>query len=271
MSPPSAPIRATRVGQRLLGDLLEVGVDRENHAVALRRRGPGAIGDSWLWPFGSLKIVVAPGIPRRMESSDSSSPSTGLLSASTCPRIPCAPCGPAYDRIDRGVRVHAAQRHRRRRVDGKEAPGENEILARRVDRARDQRAVDVERRERATRALPARAPRAARSRAEPSRGFARALGAWRRGSRRAAPARCALGRLLTLGARAPVLAVHQLDAARLHENGEGEQRERCVREADSPRANHAWHGRLAWRGARDEDLLFGLGDVHVQALFGDRL
>ena len=62
----------------------------------------------------------------------------------------------------------------------------------------------------------------------------------------------ALRRLLPFGARAPILAVDQLDAARLDQNRQREHRERRVRQADSSRANHASGGRHAPAGAEEE-------------------
>ena len=59
---------------------------------------PGSVGDSRPWPRGSRTIVAVPGSPRRIESSDISSPSTGLLSWSTWPIIPSVPADTASSR-----------------------------------------------------------------------------------------------------------------------------------------------------------------------------
>ena len=155
--------------------------------------------------------------------------------------------------------VHAAQRHRRRRVDGEESTGKNEILGRRVDGATNQLRVDLELGQRAAKLgrllhfarRDLQANHLATLRQHPA-GCVENLAARRR--------HLSLGGLLAFGAGAPILSVHQLNAARLHQDREGEQRERCVSQADSPRANHAWHAapRLP-RDAEEESAVLAWG------------
>ena len=64
------------VGQRLFGDLLQIGVDREDDAVSLRRRRARLVGDSRLCPFGvpddrrRARNAAQDGIERQLEPVD---------------------------------------------------------------------------------------------------------------------------------------------------------------------------------------------------------
>ena len=271
MSPPSAPMRETASASDFSAISCRSALIVRTTLLPFVGAVPGAIGDSRLWPFRILKIVAAPGMPCRIESSDSSSPSIGLLSASTWPTIPCAPCEIAYDRVivayactPRSAIAGAASTARKR-------PGIDEVLRRRVERAANQLRLDLELGKRATELGRLAAPRAARSRAAPSRGSAPAPDASHRESRRAAPAPSRSVALLSLGARAPILALHQLHAPALTRMARANSASvACARPIRLERIMLGTR-RLACRGARKKNLLFGLGDVHVQSLFGDRL
>ena len=180
------------VGERLLGDLLQVGVDREHDAVALHRRR--ARRDR---RFAALALRIAEdrrrarhsmqdGVERQLESVDRL-----VVARSRARRFPARPADVAYERVDRRERVHAAQRHRLRASTAGNRPGTTTYFAPSCRaRARSTRGRGASA-PAPCEAWRARALRAARSRAAPSRGSPRSPGASRRGSRRAARERCA--------------------------------------------------------------------------------
>ena len=215
-------------------------------------------------------------MPRRIESSASSMPSTGLLSASTCRRCPARPARRAYDALDRRVRVDAAQRHRRRGVHGEKRPGNVRYFALRVDaRARINAAFDAERSP--ARDAASRGSRTSRG-AISSRTISRLCASTRRVASRMSPRGAGIvSRDASADARRARATHCRARAARcaaFTRMASAKTREQRVREADAARANHvARRARrfVARSGGVQDHLLVGLGNVHVETLLGDRL
>ena len=232
MSPPSAPMRATASASDFSAISCRSALIVSTTLSPATGGVPGVVGDSRLCPRESRIIVAAPAVPLRIESSDSSNPSTGLIVEVHVAEDPLRSLRHRVRACDRRVRVHAAQRNRRRGVDGEESPGNGEILGARVDGARNHSALDAELRQRD--AELARLVHFARRDLESHHLAALGQHAVRRVEDLAARrGHDAIARLLAFGTRAPRAAVHQLHARRFHEDGDGKHGERRVREADA--------------------------------------
>ena len=221
-----------RIGERLLRDLLQVGVDREHDVVALRRRG--ARLDRRL---AAHAVHVADDSPRAGGAAQNRierqlEPVDRLVVAVDMTEDPARAFRNGVRARDGREGMHAVQRDRGRGVDLQEPAGNREVLSVAVGGARDEGAIDRE--------LPERGAKLFRV-VDFARGDleANGLAALREhavGCVEDLTARCGDGfqRLLLLDReREPLLAVDELHLPRLHEDGDGEDREHGVRDADA--------------------------------------
>ena len=202
------------IDERAIGDLLQVGVDREHDAVAFHRRRPrfdrrlSALAVRVAHHRRRSRLSAKDGIERELEAVHSFVVRVDVTDE------PLRSRGHSVLARDHRERVDAAQRDRRSGVDSEKLLGHGEVLGRRVHRASDQRRIDSQLRER--RFQLARLPHFARRDLQADGLAALREDAVRRvhdvAARRGDDA---LGGLLARGACAPSRALHELDVGGL--------------------------------------------------------